>query len=99
MRTILLFPLSAVVAVVAGCGSEVTEHGARSLPQRDLTLVTQTAQVEIASPVETQQPRPAARLARARRSSPLEPKVVLAAVAAPLAALGAGSAPVPAAAE
>ena len=94
MRTDFLAPLTALVAVVAGCGSQAREQAARSVPQRDLTLVTQTAQVEIASPVETQQPQPAARLAPARRSSPLEPKVVLASVAAPLATLEAGSAPV-----
>jgi len=99
MRTIFLLPLTALVAVVAGCGSEVRERAARSVPERDLTLVTQTAEVKIASPVEAQQPQPAARLARARRSSPLQPKVVLAAVAAPLATLGAGSAPVLAAPE
>ena len=96
MRTVLLLPIAAVVAVVAGCGSEAREGGARSLPQRDLTLVTQTAHVEIASPVETRQlriqhrtVRPsqlAARPAPARRSRPLQPKVVLAAVTAPLAA-------------
>ena len=92
MRTILLLPLSALVAVVAGCGSGVREQRARSLPQRDLTLVTQAAQVEIASPVEMQQLRITHRTVRqsqrvrsapAPRSSYLEPKVVLAAVSAP----------------
>jgi hypothetical protein len=90
MRTIFLRPLTALVAIVAGCGSEAREPAARSVPDRDLTLVTQTAQAEIASPVETQQ------LRIPHRTVPLEPKVKLAAVAAPLAALGA---PVLAAAE
>jgi hypothetical protein len=84
MRTIFLAPLTALAAVVAGCGSEASEPAARSAAQRDLTLMTQTAQVEIASPVETQEARPAARLAPARRSRPREPKIVLAAVAAPV---------------
>ena len=75
MRTIILLPLTLIV-VVAGCGSEVRDQGARSVPQRDLTLVTQTPEVKIASPVETQQLRiqrrtvpasqPAARQARAK---------------------------------
>jgi hypothetical protein len=96
MRTIFLLPLTALVAIVAGCGSEAREQAARSVPDRDLTLVTQTAQLEIASPVETQQLRiphrtvhssqRAARPARTPRSSPLEPKPQLAAVAPVLAA-------------
>jgi hypothetical protein len=57
MRTVFLFPLTALVAVAAGCGSEAREQAVRSVPQRDLTLVTQTAGVEIASPVEVQQLR------------------------------------------
>lgn len=75
MRTIILLPLTLIV-VVAGCGSEVRDQAVRSVPQRDLTLVTQTPEVEIASPVETQQLRvqrrtvpasqPAARQARAK---------------------------------
>jgi hypothetical protein len=94
MRSIFLLPLAALVAVVAGCRSEVSEQRAPSLPQRDLTLVTQTSGVQIASPVETQQPQRVARRARAPRSS-LEPELRLAAVpAAPLAAPGAGSVPV-----
>jgi len=75
MRTMLLLPLTALVAVVAGCGSEAGELAARSVPERDLTLVTQAAQVEVASPVEMKRPqvqtrtvRPS-RLARAPRSS------------------------------
>lgn len=92
MRTSFLYPLTALVAVVAGCGSEVKEQAARSVPQRDLTLVPQAPAVEIASPVEIQRLRMQHRTAR--RSIPREPKVVLAAMAAPLAALGAGSAPI-----
>jgi hypothetical protein len=75
MRTILLLPLTALVAVVAGCGSEAREQAVGSVPERDLTLVTQAAQVEIASPVEMKRPqvqhqtvRPS-RLARAPRST------------------------------
>lgn len=106
MRTSSLLPLTALVAVVAGCGSEAGVQAGRSVPQRDLTLVTQTAEVKIASPVEMQQLRvrqaaarqspPAARPVPARSSHrTLEPGI--AAVAAPLATLTAGSAPVPAA--
>jgi hypothetical protein len=95
MRTSFLFPLTALVAVVAGCGSEVKEHAARSVPQRDLTLVPQSPGLEIASPVEIQRLR--IQHQAARRSIPREPKVVLAAMVAPLAALGAGTAPVVAA--
>jgi hypothetical protein len=81
------YPLTALVAVVAGCGSEVKEQTVRSLPQRDLTLVTQTAYVETASPVETHQLRIQHRAVRpskpaARRSRPLAPKGVLAAMTA-----------------
>ena len=57
MRTIVLFSLTALVAVAAGCGSVGREQATRSVPQRDLTLARQTPAVEIASPVETQQLR------------------------------------------
>ena len=57
MRAIVLFPLTALVAVAAGCGSGGREQATGSVPQRDLTLVQQTPAVEIASPVETQQLR------------------------------------------
>ena len=53
MRTIVLLPF-VVISVLAGCSSEPGEQATASLPERDLTLVTQDAQVEIASPVETQ---------------------------------------------
>jgi hypothetical protein len=95
MRISFLFPLTALVAVVAGCGSEVKERAAGSLPQRDLTLVPQAPEVEIASPVEIQRLQIQHRTARL--SIPHEAKVRLAAVWAPVAALGAGSAPVTAA--
>ncbi len=88
MRPVLLLPLTALVAVVAGCGSDIKEQATGSVPQRDLTLVTQPAQVEIASPIEMQRPqvqhrmaRPS-RLARAPRSS-REPKVRVADVWVP----------------
>ena len=89
MRAKFLFPLTALVAVAAGCGSVGSEQAARSVPQRDLTLVPQTAAVEIASPVETHQLRVQQRTVR---HSQLAARLV--AVAVPLAALGAGSAPV-----
>jgi hypothetical protein len=94
MRTAFLLPIAAVVAVVAGCGSEAREQRARSLPERDLTLVTQTAGVEIASPVEMQQLRIHHRAIRQAPRPSRKPKIHLAAVAAPLAPLGAGSAPI-----
>ena len=56
MRTSFL-SLAAVVAVAAGCGSEVRERTTGSIPQRDLTLVSPTAAVDVASPIETQQLR------------------------------------------
>jgi hypothetical protein len=92
MRSRLLFPLTALVAVVAGCGSGARDQTTGSLPQRDLTLVPQAPEVDIASPVEIQRVRIQHRTVR--RSIPLEPKVRLAAVWAPRATLGAGSAPV-----
>jgi hypothetical protein len=91
MRTTVLLPLAALVAVLAGCGSEGREQAARAVPKRDLTLVTQTAQVEIASPVEIERLRIQRRAARpsqwvarpasAWRSS-RQPKIIFAAVAA-----------------
>ena len=41
--------VTALVVVVVGCRSEARKPAVRSLPQRDLTLVTQTAHVDIAS--------------------------------------------------
>jgi len=86
MRSIYLLPLTALVAIAAGCGPEVKESG--SVPPRDLTLVTQTPAVKIASAEETQQPRvhrraprpskPTVRPVRAPRPIPVEPKVQLA---------------------
>jgi hypothetical protein len=76
-----LFPLTALVAVVAGCGSVGSEQAARSVPQRDLTLVPQTPAVEIASPVETHELRVQHRTVRPAFSSrSLQPKVSLASV-------------------
>jgi hypothetical protein len=84
MRTIFLFPLTALVAVAAGCGSAGREQATRSVPQRDLTLVRQTPAVEIASPVETHQLRVQHQTVRpAFNSRPLEPKVSFASVTAP----------------
>ena len=90
MRTVFLFPLMALVAVVAGCGSEAKEQASGSVPQRDLTLVPQTPAVEIASPVETHQLRVQHRTARPAFSSrTVEPKVSLASatVSAPVLAI------------
>lgn len=82
MRTSLLFPLTALVAVVAGCRSGVKEQASGSVLQRDLTLVPQAPAVDIASPVEIQRVRNQHRTAQ--RSIPLQPKVSLAAVWAPV---------------
>jgi hypothetical protein len=81
MRTILLLPLLALVAVVAGCGSDIKEQASGSVPQRDLTLLSQTPEVKITSPVEMQRPQVqyrtfrTSRLARAPRSRPAEHKL------------------------
>jgi hypothetical protein len=55
MRPIVLLPLTVLLAVAAGCGSEAREHSARSVLKRDLTLVTGSVGVEVASPLETHQ--------------------------------------------
>src|ERR671923_510764 len=95
MRTMFLPPLLAVVVVVVGCGVEKRPQAAHSLPQRDLTLATQVAPVEIASPVELQQFRPRQqKLLRSRRTLRHEPKVVFAAVMAAPALIGTDTAPV-----
>lgn len=88
MRTAYLLPFTAMVAVVAGCGSQGTESAARSVPQRDLTLAAQTRAVDIASPVELQNLRTQARAVRpaqrtSRHPSPVAPKPAPVAVAAP----------------
>jgi hypothetical protein len=96
MRTISLLPLTALVAVAAGCGSEAREQAARSVPKRDLTLVSYTSEVKIASPVETQQLRTrAARPAPARRSSSLEPTIAPVLAASEPVAQPAATAPTP----
>ena len=85
MRAKFLFPLTALVAVAAGCASEARDQASGSVPQRDLTLVPQTPSVEIASPVETHQLLVQHRTVRPAFSSrPLEPKVSLASVTVPL---------------
>jgi hypothetical protein len=98
MRTIVLLPLSALLSVIVGCGPEGGEQAARSYRQRDLTLVTQTDEVKIASPVETQlvriqrtarPSRRAARPAAASLASAIEPKIRLASVTAPAPVLAA----------
>ena len=90
MRAIVQLPLIALLAVIGGCDFEEREQ---AVPARDLTLVTQGAQVEIASPVETQplRPRhravrsePAARLASVKRS---DPEVQLTTTAVPVPVL------------
>jgi hypothetical protein len=92
MRGVFLLPFPVVVAVVAGCGSEVREQAALSVPQRDLTLPAQVPEVEIASPVELQAiraqqqtvrpSRRARRPASAPRPSSIEPKPTPKALAA-----------------
>jgi hypothetical protein len=87
MRSSALLPLTAIAIVATACGSERIQQPARSVPQRDLTLVSQTAEVKVASPVETQRIRPqlkatlhsptAARMAL-QRLSPSQPKPKLA---------------------
>ena len=56
MRSAFLFPLS-LSLVVAGCGSQVKEHAARSDLERDLTLVGQAPQTAVATPIELGQIR------------------------------------------
>jgi hypothetical protein len=69
MRRILLFPFTTLVAVAAGCGLETREHSTRSDLKRDLTLVIGSAQVEVASPMETRQLRSEHRAVPSKRSS------------------------------
>jgi hypothetical protein len=71
MRIVFLLPLAAVVAA-SGCGSDRTKQPAPSVPVRDLTLqAAQSAQVEIASPVELRrtpaEPRTSRESRRTRR--------------------------------
>lgn len=92
MRISVLLPFVSI-AVIAGCRSEPGEQATGSVPERDLTLVTQSADVKVASPVETQLLRRpvqsmhpsehASRPARARRSRHLgvTPAAVVAAAA------------------
>ena len=82
MRTVYLLPLTTMLAVVAGCGSQGREPAAPSLPQRDLTLAAQAREVAVASPVELQNLRTLYRTARpsrtSRRSSAQHPSSVVA---------------------
>ena len=93
MRTVFLLPLTAVVAVVAGCRSAGRERAALATPQRDLTLATPAREVDIASPVELRTIRTQNQTVRSlhltsRRSRPIEPIAVPTAVpAAPVLAL------------
>jgi hypothetical protein len=81
MRPIFLLPLWALVSLTAGCGSDIKEQASGSVPQRDLTLLNQTPEVKITSPLEMQRPQVqdrtfrSSRLARAPRSRPAEHKV------------------------
>jgi hypothetical protein len=77
MRTALLIPLA--VAVVAGCGGEVSKTSEReetasrrlAVPARDLTLsVPRTAETEVASAVELALPKPVPAASRAHRPRP-----------------------------
>ena len=82
MRSIFLIPLTALVAAAAGCGSEARETATRSIPERDLTLVPQTSDLQFASALETQRV-PTLRTVRhtrwaARLASVVEPAPVLA---------------------
>ena len=95
MRTVLLLPLTAALAVVAGCGSEGTEQATLSLPERDLTLATQAPKVEIASPVELQKVQTPPRSVRPSGRTPRRPT----ATAAKPAAITAAPAPILAASQ
>jgi hypothetical protein len=83
MRNISLLPLAALLAVAAGCGTEVKEQTSSSVPRRDLTLVTQSAQVEVASPLETQMLRTSR---RGVHSSRMAARLAPVAAAAPVLA-------------
>lgn len=91
MRIVLL-PLAAVVAVSVGCSSEGSEKAAPQLPKRDLTLVTQTSALDIASPVELGKIRPLPNAQQAPRvihrtrpahTKAVKPKAALAVAPAP----------------
>jgi hypothetical protein len=64
MRSIVLLPVLALT-VVAGCSVEKTS-ATRSVPKRDLTLVSQSFEPAVASPMERDQPRVRHRAASAR---------------------------------
>jgi hypothetical protein len=83
MRIGFLLPLAVGVTVAAGCGSKPREQAALSVPQRDLTLQTQAAGVDVASPVELERPtqtravRSTRRVPRLPRPTPIPPKPVI----------------------
>jgi hypothetical protein len=76
MRSLVLLLPMAVLVGVAGCKVGAGEQMARSVPERDLTLVQQTSEMNIASPVETRRPqieRQTRWVSRARASSARRP--------------------------
>jgi hypothetical protein len=86
MRTVFLLPLTAIVAMAAGCRSEGKESAALSPPRRDLTLATPAREVDVASPVELRQIRAQNQTLRvshrtSQRSSSIEPMPLLTAAA------------------
>jgi hypothetical protein len=82
-NVLLLFPVTALVAVVAGCGSQGSNQAAASQLQRDLTLASPTGQVDIASPVELRQVRTHYQTVRTtRRSGAVQVKLISIAVSA-----------------
>ena len=84
MRNISLLPLATLLAVAAGCGTQVKEQTTSSVPHRDLTLVSQTAGVEVASPLETQRLRtPRRTVQHSRLAGRLAPAAAPAPVVAP----------------
>jgi hypothetical protein len=58
MRFVVVLSLSAFVGISVGCGSPGRDQTSRSVPRRDLTLVSQASAVTVASAVERQQVRP-----------------------------------------
>jgi hypothetical protein len=82
MRSVVLIPLTLMVTVAPGCGSEEREQASISVSERDLTRQAPAPEVEIASPVELQQLRTphrtvrSSRPVRAPRRSTVEAKLV-----------------------
>jgi hypothetical protein len=67
MRSVVLIPLTLMVTVALGCGSEEREQASTSVSERDLTRQAPAPEVEIASPVELQQLRTQHRTVRSSR--------------------------------